>query len=100
MTGPQTAAWGPCPPGELTRLSAWLALRRRLATAAMVGWVALAAAAAAGLGWGTYAALSGPSETPVKHPRTRSSAPGRESGAFQNDVKGVRITPGNTGTKK
>jgi hypothetical protein len=46
MTEPSPGDWGPCPPGELSRLAARLAWQRRLRIAGTAG---LALAAVAGL---------------------------------------------------
>ena len=48
--------WGPCPPGELGRLTAWLAFRRRLRIAAVVAVALLAGAGLAGAGWFAHSA--------------------------------------------
>jgi hypothetical protein len=60
MTEPSPGGWGPCPPGELGRLSAWLAFRRRLRAAAASAVLLLAAAGLAGGGWAAYSAFQGP----------------------------------------
>ena len=51
------SGWESCPQGELTRLTAVLAFRRRLKIAVVAGIVLLAGAGAAGAGWLAHEAL-------------------------------------------
>jgi hypothetical protein len=55
-----TAGWSSCPSGELMRLGALLAFRRRVRAAATAGVILLATAGVAGAGWLAYAAVSPP----------------------------------------
>jgi hypothetical protein len=57
MTEPTGGEWGPCPAGELERLSAWLVWRRRLRTAAAVTLGVVAFGGLAGGGWFAYSEL-------------------------------------------
>jgi hypothetical protein len=50
--------WNSCPSGELVRLGALLAFRRRVRAAATAGVILLATAGVAGAGWLAYAAVS------------------------------------------
>jgi len=86
MTDPKPGTWVPCPPGEISRLSAWLRFRRRLWTAATVGGVTLAAAGTVGTTWVVYSAVTD-TGTPAKHPRTRSSGTNRPPGSHSTDDK-------------
>jgi hypothetical protein len=51
MSEPTPSYWESCPQGELTRLTAALAFRRRLKLATAAGLVLLGAAGVAGAGW-------------------------------------------------
>jgi hypothetical protein len=96
MTQAIASSWGPCPPGEITRLSAWLRFRRRLWTAAVVGGGVLATAGAAGVTWGVWEAVA---DRPARcgcHP----TAPATDAPTGHDDLKGEKPATRNTASKK
>jgi hypothetical protein len=93
MTQAIAGDWVPCPPGELTRLSAWLRFRRRLWTAAVVGGGVLATAGAAGVTWGVWEAVADRPAPGGCHP----TAPATDAPAGHDDIKGATR---NTGSSK
>jgi hypothetical protein len=99
MTDPKPTAWAPCPPGEISRLSAWLRFRRRLWTAAVVGGGVLATAGGVGVTWGVWEAVADrPAST--KHQRTRPTAPGRDSLLPHEDTTGDKPATRSTAYRK
>jgi len=99
MTQAIAGGWVTCPPGEITRLSAWLRFRRRLWTAAVVGGGVLAAAGAVGVTRGVWEAVAD-RPAPTKHQRTRPTTPGRDSLMRHEDTKGDKPATRNTAIKK
>jgi hypothetical protein len=93
MTQAIASGWVPCPPGEITRLSAWLRFRRRLWTAAVVGGGVLAAAGTAGVTWAVREAVADPPTQGTCHP----TAPATDAPAGHDDSKGATR---NTGSRK
>jgi hypothetical protein len=96
MTQTIAGGWVPCPPGEITRLSALLRFRRRLWTAAVVGGGVLATAGAAGVTWGVWEAVAVPQHRSTCHP----SAPTKDAPAGHDDLKGEKPATRNTAYKK
>jgi hypothetical protein len=96
MTQAIASGWGPCPPGEITRLSAWLRFRRRLWTAAAVGGVMAAGAGAVGVTWAVREAVA---DSPARggcHP----TAPATDAPAGHDDGTGEKPATRNTGSRK
>jgi hypothetical protein len=61
MTEPSPGGWGPCPPGELGRLAAWLTFRRRVRAATAAALLLVGGAFLIGGGWATISAFRGDS---------------------------------------
>jgi hypothetical protein len=99
MTQANASGWVPCPPGEITRLSAWLRFRRRLWTAAIVGGGVLATAGVVGVTWGVWEAVAD-RPAPTIHQRTRPTAPGRDSLMMHEDTKGDKPATRNSAYRK
>jgi hypothetical protein len=96
MTQAIASGWGPCPPGEITRLSAWLRFRRRLWTAAVIGGGVLATAGAAGVTWGVWEAVADRPAPATCHP----TAPATDAPAGQDDLTGEKPPTHNTAYRK
>ena len=77
-----TDGWDSCPSGELMRLGALLAFRRRVRAAATAGVILLATAGVAGAGWLAYTAASPPPVDPTC-----------TSGSDEPHACGVETTP-------
>jgi hypothetical protein len=99
MTQAIAGGWVTCPPGEITRLSAWLRFRRRLWTAAVVGGGVLAAAGTAGVTWAVREAVAD-RPAPTKPQRTRSTGPGKDLLMQHDDGKVEKPATRNTAYRK